>query len=64
MGAKCGALRAKMELPVKPWQRPSTALLDLHAMARRLRELVEMQGAVKNRQHADGLSKAIRATMA
>jgi hypothetical protein len=60
MGAKCGALRAKMELPVKPWQRPSTALLDLHAMARRLREL----GAVKNRQHADGLSKAIRATMA
>jgi len=39
-----------MELPVKPWQLPSGAVLDLHAMARRLRELMEMQGAVKNRQ--------------
>jgi transposase len=52
-----------MEIPVKPWQRPSAAVLALHARARRLRELVEMQTAVKNRQRAAGLSTAIRAVV-
>ena len=48
-------------MPFKPWQRPSVAMLALHALARRLRELVEMQTAEKNRQHAAGLSQAIPA---
>jgi transposase len=38
-------------------------MLALHALARRLRELVEMQTAEKNRQHAAGLSKAIPAVV-
>ena len=48
-------------MPFMPWQRPSVAMLALHALARRLRELVEMQTAEKNRQHAAGLSQAIPA---
>lgn len=50
-------------MPFKPWPRPSVALLGLHALARRLRELVEMQTAEKNRQHAAGLSQAIPAVV-
>ncbi len=46
-------------MPFKAWQRPSVAMLALHAIARRLRELVQMQSAEKNRQHAAGLSRAI-----
>ena len=46
-------------MPFQPWQRPSLATLALHALARRLRELVEIQTAEKNRQHAAGLSQAI-----
>ena len=45
-------------MPFKPWQRPSMAMLALHALARRLRERVEMQTAEKNGQHAAGLSQA------
>jgi transposase len=44
-------------MPFQAWQRPSPAALALHALARRLRELVEMQVAEKNRQHAAGLSQ-------
>jgi len=50
-------------MPFKPWQRPSAAMLGLRALARRLRELVEMQTAEKNRQHAVGLSQAIPAVV-
>ena len=52
-----------VHMPFKPWQRPSVATLALHALARRLRELVEMQTAEKNRQHAAGLSKAVPAVV-
>jgi len=52
-----------VHMPFKPWQRPSVAVLALHALARRLRELVEMQTAEKNRQHAVGLSQAIPAVV-
>src|SRR5208337_2777459 len=52
-----------LHMPFKPWQRPSVAVLALHALARRLRELVEMQTAEKNRQHAAGLSQAIPAVV-
>jgi transposase len=44
-------------MPFQAWQRPSPAALALHGLARRLRELVEMQVAEKNRQHAAGLSQ-------
>jgi transposase len=47
-----------VHMPFKPWQRPSVAMLALHALARRLRERVEMQTAEKNGQHAAGLSQA------
>jgi transposase len=50
-----------VHMPFKPWPRPSVALLGLRALARRLRELVEMQTAEKNRQHAAGVSQAIPA---
>jgi len=50
-------------MPFQPWQRPSPTALALHALARRLRELVEMQTAEKNRQHAAGLSQAIPAVV-
>jgi transposase len=52
-----------LHMPFKPWQRPSVAMLALHALARRLRELVEMQTAEKNRQHAAGLSQATPAVV-
>jgi transposase len=52
-----------LHMPFKPWQRPSVAALALHALARRLRELVEIQTAEKNRQHAAGASKAIPAVV-
>ena len=39
------------------------AWLALHALARRLGELVEMQTAEKNRQHAAELSQAIPAAI-
>jgi transposase len=44
-------------MPFQAWPRPSAAALALHALARRLRELVEMQAAEKNRQHAAGLTE-------
>jgi transposase len=46
-------------MPFQAWPRPSPAALALHALARRLRELVEIQTAEKNRQHAAGLSETI-----
>jgi len=50
-------------MPFQPWTRPSPAALALHALARRLGELVEMQTAEKNRQHAAELSQAIPAAI-
>ena len=50
-------------MPFKPWTRPAPAALALHALARRLTELVEMQTAEKNRQHAAELSPAIPAAI-
>ena len=50
-------------MPFQPWVRPSPAALALHALARRLHELVEIQTAEKNRQHAAGLSQAIPAAV-
>jgi len=50
-------------MPFQAWQRPSPAALGLHALARRLGELVQMQAAEKNRQHAAGLSQAIPAAI-
>jgi len=50
-------------LPFRAWQRPSPAALALHALARRLGELVEMQTAEKNRQHAAELSQTIPAAI-
>lgn len=52
-----------VHMDFKPWQRPSVAMLSLHALARRLRELVEMQTAEKNRHHAAALSQAIPAAV-
>jgi len=46
-------------MPFQAWKPPSAAALALHALARRLRELVEIQTAEKNRQHAAGLSQTI-----
>ena len=46
-------------MPFQKWNPPSAAALALHALARRLRELVEIQTAEKNRQHAAGLSETI-----
>ena len=50
-------------MPFRAWQRPSPAALALHALARRLGQLVEMQTAEKNRQHAAELSQAIPAAI-
>ena len=50
-------------MPFQPWTRPAPAALALHALARRLGELVEMQTAEKNRQHAAQLSQAIPAAI-
>jgi transposase len=50
-------------MPFQPWTRPSPAALALHALARRLGQLVEMQTAEKNRQHAAELSPAIPAAI-
>ena len=50
-------------MPFQPWTRPSPAALALHALARRLGQLVEMQTAEKNRQHAAELSQAIPAAI-
>ena len=50
-------------LPFQPWQRPSVAAFTLQALARHLGELVEMQAAEKNRQHAAELSQAIPAAI-
>jgi transposase len=44
-------------MPFRPWLPPSPRALALHALARRLRELVEIQTGEKNRQHAAGLSQ-------
>jgi transposase len=50
-------------MPFRAWQRPSPAALALHALARRLGQLVEMQTAEKNRQHAAELSPEIPAAI-
>ncbi len=50
-------------MPFQPWPRPAPTTLALHALARRLAELVEMQTAEKNRQHAAELSQAIPAAI-
>jgi transposase len=50
-------------MPFKLWQRPSPTSLALRAMARRLRQLVEMQTAEKCRQDAAGLSQATPAVV-
>jgi len=50
-------------MPFRAWQRPSPAALALHALARRLGQLVEMQTAEKNRQHAAELSPTIPAAI-
>jgi transposase len=55
--------RFAARMPFQAWPRPSPAALGLHALARRLQELVEMQAAEKNRQHAAGLSQAIPAAV-
>jgi len=44
-------------MPFQAWKPSSAASLALHALARRLRELVEIQTAEKNRQHAAGLTQ-------
>lgn len=41
-------------MPFQPWQPPSAAALQLHALARRLQALTQMQTAEKNRLHAAG----------
>jgi len=43
-------------MPFQAWQRPSPRELSLHALARRLHELVEIETAEKSRQHAAGIS--------
>jgi transposase len=50
-------------MPFQAWQRPCAAALALHALARRLRELVEIQTAEKSREHAAGVSEAIPAAV-
>lgn len=50
-------------MPFQAWQRPSPVALALHALARRLQELVEMQTAEKNRQQAAEVSRAIPAVV-
>jgi len=50
-------------MPFQVWRRPAPNALALHALARRLRDLVIMQTAEKNRQHAAGLSKTIPAAV-
>ena len=50
-------------MPFRAWQRPSPAALALHALARRLGQLVEMQTAEKNRQHAAEHSQALPAAI-
>jgi len=50
-------------MPFQVWNPPSAAALALHALARRLRELVQIQTAEKNRQHAAGLSQATPAVV-
>jgi len=50
-------------MPFQSWQPPSSPVLALHALTRRLRDLVEMLAAEKNRQHAAGLSQTIPAAV-
>lgn len=50
-------------MPFRPWTAPSLAALQLHALARRIATLVQMQTAEKNRQHAAGLSPALPAAV-
>jgi transposase len=50
-------------MPFQPWTRPAPAALALHALARRLGELVQMQTAEKNRQPAAELSQAMPAAI-
>lgn len=45
-------------MPFHRWVRPSPAALALHALARRLESLTQMQAAEKNRLHAAQLSQA------
>jgi transposase len=50
-------------MPFQPWTRPAPAALAVHALARRLGELVQMQTAEKNRQPAAELSQAMPAAI-
>jgi len=50
-------------MPFQAWQRPSPRALSLHALARRLHELVEIETAEKSRQHAAGVSDATPAAV-
>lgn len=50
-------------MPFQAWQRPSASVLGLHALARRLHELVEIETAEKSRQHAAGISDATPAAV-
>jgi len=50
-------------MPFQAWQRPSPRALSLHALARRLHELVEIETAEKNRQHAAEISDATPAAV-
>ena len=52
-----------LRMPFQPWTRPSAAALALHALARRLESLTEMQAAEKNRLHAAQLSPALPAAV-
>jgi transposase len=46
-------------MPFRRWVRPSPAALHLHALARRLESLTQMQAAEKNRLQAAPLSEAL-----
>jgi transposase len=50
-------------MPFRVWKRPSARALGLHALARRLHELVEIQTAEKSRRHAAGLSETTPAVV-
>jgi len=50
-------------MPFQAWQPPSPTALALHALTRRLHDLVEILAAEKNRQHAAGLSQTTPAAV-
>ncbi len=50
-------LEFALRMPFQAWQAPNAAALQLHAVARRLQALTEMQTAEKNRFHAAQVSE-------